>query len=328
MLGHIKPPLCRLSPAAAARYRLLYCSLCASLRTQFGVPYAALLSHETSLGLLACADDFDGFKRTCACPARGFLGRRSTLAHPRVDLAARMNLLLVWLKLTDSAADGRGQAARCAAWIVERRVRSFWGELSIGLRDFLGAYVGLIRASTPDFAEIRQSSGLLAAQVFQELAPDAAAPLRETASLLGEIVPVADALLDVDEDLRRGQYNPVVEAARRPGVSLGTAREALHGEYLDLAERARGALARIAGHADFVEAADLSLHGLSGRLAFAAGASGGAESDRRRKRGAPSRDDRRCDGCCDSLECCGSCDAGCCDFCGGCDGCCGCDGCG
>jgi hypothetical protein len=340
MLGHIKPPLCRLSPRAATRYRLLYCSLCLSLRRQFGLPFAALLNHEMNLSLLACADDFDRPQESCACPARGFLGRRPMIAHPRVDLAARLNVLLVWLKLVDGAADGRGFAIRSAAWMMNRRLASFWGDLSDGLRDFIGEYVALIRTPSPDFRDIRQGSALLAGRVFHELAPAAALPLREAASLMGEIVPVADALLDLGEDVRRGQYNPIVEAARRPGISLRDAREELHGDYLGLAERVRGALAQVSDNALFVEALDKSLSGLSHRLArqasFAGAASGNAGSDRRRRGRADGARDRGecwgCDGCCEVLDCCSGCGdvGGCggCDACGGCGGCDCCGGCG
>ncbi|MGZ8219340.1 DUF5685 family protein [Methylomagnum sp.] len=83
------------------------CSLCHSLRRQFGLPASLLISHELTIGLLAHADGLAASLEYQPCPARLFCGTRPIIRHDPVDKAARMNLLLVWLKLVDWEADCR-----------------------------------------------------------------------------------------------------------------------------------------------------------------------------------------------------------------------------
>jgi hypothetical protein len=346
MLGHIKPPLCRLQPPTRARYRHLYCSLCYSLRHQFGLPASLLVSHESVLGLLACGDGLAAPLESRACPARLFCGQRPVYRDALVDKAARLNLLLVWLKLADWEADSRRAPIGPLRRYAERRVRPILEELSRTTRDFLDQYLALLNIGRPQFSMVRAQSGALARTLFGELAPEPRAATYGVMALVGEIIPVADALLDLPKDIARKQYNPIAEAAEREAVPLSQAYAGMQAEYQALTGQVRSTLAA-SGDARLGEALMAGLARLSARIEATAGGLLIAPPRRRRKE-IPADAQPQSASCCgragDSLDCCDcccecgceagdashcsglSCEGGCCDGLA-CDGCCCCDGC-
>jgi hypothetical protein len=321
MLGHIKPPICRLQPHTRAQYRHLYCSMCYSLRRQFGLPAGFLISHELTISLLACAGGLTAPLEYRPCPAQLFCRRRAVIRHEIVDKAARLNLLLVWLKLVDWETDSRKFYGSFIRKIAESRVSLFWADLSAAAREFIVDYLPLIKTSRPDFSEIRKNSGLLANHLFGELGPKAPDSIGETVSLMGEIIPVADALLDLKEDIAKSQYNPVLLASQRQCISLEQAYHDLRLEYENLAGRIKGLLA-VSGNAAFTEVLGKSLARLSARIdreGNSAGPSAHRDGKDRRRQKHERRD------CCDCCDCC-ECGAAAFDGTAG-SGCCGCDSC-
>jgi hypothetical protein len=342
MLGHIKPPICRLRPQAKEQYRHLYCSMCYSLRRQFGLPAGLLISHELTIGLLACADGFSVPLEYRACPAQLFCRQRAVIRHETVDKAARLNLLLVWLKLIDWETDSRKFYGGFVRKIAESRVRLFWSELSAAARDFIDGYLALIKSRRPDFSAVREHSGLLANCLFDELTPRQEGSTEKVLALVGEIIPVADALLDLKQDIGKNQYNPVIAASREQAIPLAEAYRDLHTDYRGLAGRIN-ALLSVSENALFAEVLSKSLANLSARI-DRQGYFAGPADNRDGSNDSQSRKKRRQTGdsgqCCDCGDCCNCCEcisgssrtanAACCDSCGCGDGCCGngCDCCG
>lgn len=234
MLGHIQPPLCRLGTPARNRYRQLYCSMCYSLRQQFGLPASLLISHELTLGLVAATDGLAVPVESCACPAQLFCGQRPMIRHATVDHAARLNLVLVWLKLVDWESDGRRTYMRWLRQALEGRIKPILAELSPSAREFIAEYIALIKTPTPEFSAIRSYSGELAERLFVEFSPDASPNIGQIVNLVGEIIPIADALLDLQRDIDKQHYNPIITAAEQAHIPLEQAYQDLYRDYRDL----------------------------------------------------------------------------------------------
>ncbi|WP_156303016.1 DUF5685 family protein, partial [Methylogaea oryzae] len=134
MLGHLKPQLCRLPSSARRQYRQLYCSLCYSLRRQFGLPASLLVSHEMTLSLAACSGEWETVDADCGCPARLFCRSRPVVLHDGIDRAARYSLLLAWLKLHDWESDSGSRWARALRRRLDPAVAPILAELSAETR--------------------------------------------------------------------------------------------------------------------------------------------------------------------------------------------------
>jgi hypothetical protein len=183
-------------------------------------------------------------------------------------------------------------------------------------------------------------SGLLAKQVFQELCQDSdenQKTIAEITSLLGEIITIADALLDLKQDIQNRQYNPIISATEQNSTTLEQEYGLLKADYEQRMQTTIN-LMRTA-HLNalnplFNEILHQSLRNLTGNIQRAHNALFAADNrDQRNRRNSRTNNQSNwCDGCegcceccqccsCDSCEGCGCCEGGggCCDGCGGCN---------
>jgi hypothetical protein len=88
-------------------------------------------------------------------------------------------------------------------------------------RQFIDVYLLMIRANSSDFKMTAKMSGLLVQHVFQELNQNNSQQAVNTIILLlGELITIADALLDVKKDSQNNQYNPVITATEQNNTTL------------------------------------------------------------------------------------------------------------
>jgi hypothetical protein len=342
MLGHLKPRFCQLSSPAKQHYQHLYCSICYSLRQQFGLSASFLINHELTLSLAAFPVYATMRTEECACPAKLFCTQKPILRDPLIDKAAQLCVLLVWLKLVDWETDSPAFYKKRLRQIFEAKVQPILADLSNPTRQFIDAYLLLIRANSVDFSSSVQMSGLLASHIFQELSrdcPQTQAAISEITLLLGELITLADALLDLKQDLKTQQFNPIIHATAENHTTLELEFRYLTADYEQLVHKIKQLLA--AKHLTtinpvFSEILQQSLHNLTRKIQAAQTAMfTTSNNEHRNKR----RDDfcdcvtECCDNCGDCVDCCqnkGSCcstsesSGSCCESCNCCD-CGGCD---
>lgn len=337
MLGHIKPRACRLSPQSKQHYRHLYCSICYSLRTQFGLPASLLINHELTLSLAAFPAYQSMETENKACPAQAFCGQKAIIRDPAIDKAAKLCVLLVWIKLVDWEADRPGYAKTQLRAYLEHKIQPILASLSPATRQFISSYLQLIRAGTPDFSSTVSMSGLLAQFLFQELGERVGVQsnLPAIVELIGKLMTVTDALLDLDKDRQNQQYNPMIAAAHFNQTTLQQEFAQLKREHERLVQHVlRLSEALTESNPVFYELLQQSMRSVTAnierenRALFSVPHDEGQQNRRRnqgrnREKGfcRENCEDSVCDGCCEVCE--NGCSDGCCCDCGGCD-CCGC----
>jgi len=326
MLGHLKPRSCRIQPDVKQHYQRLYCSLCYSLRQQFGLSASFLISHELTLCLAAFSESAVLPVETCACPAKLFCQQKPVIHAPLIDRAAQLCLLLVWLKLIDSEVDRPAFYKRRLRQTIEQKVQPILARLSVDTQQFIEAYLVLIRADNSDFSVTAKMSGLLAKQVFQELSSDhTVSTVADITLLLGELITIADALLDLAQDSKQQQYNPIMVASQQNQTSLAEEYALLKANYDQLVEQITNKI--VDGHlpatnAVFSALLQESLRNLTGKIQRSA--------LKKRRNDTPSVNNYNCwadgcGGCFDCCQCCGE-NGSCCE-CSECPNCCECGGC-
>ena len=216
MYGYVRPVKDELKVRQYEAYKAAYCGLCHCLRRDFGVPARFVVNYDfTFLAMLLWTDrgaDYDQ-ARCMASP----LKRKNVLrAAPALETAAALSVILAYWKLRDNLRDeGPGKAAASG--------------LGIGA---LEASYRRAREKQPDFAaaarerleELRQLEGEQCpsldrpADCFARLLTAAASAaegeenrraLEQLLYHMGRTVYLLDAADDLEEDLRRGGYNPV-----------------------------------------------------------------------------------------------------------------------
>lgn len=311
MLGHLKPRFCHLTPQSKRHYQHLYCSICYSLRQQFGLSASFFINHELTLSLAAFPDYANMTAEECACPAKLFCQQKPILRDPLIDKAAQLCLLLVWLKLVDWETDSPAFYKQHFRQSIEVKVQPILSNLTPATRQFIDSYLLLIRANSTDFAISAKMSGLLAKYIFQELSQDAANTqkvISEIILLLGELITLADALLDLKKDIQQKQYNPIISATAQNHTTLEQEYARLKADYDLLVQSIKARI--VEGNLKtlnpvFSEILQQSLHNLGHKIQTANNALFAADNQKNKFRSDSWCE--RADGCCDCVDCCQCC---------------------
>lgn len=223
MFGYVTADWARLDGAQSLRYQSCYCGLCHALRREFSPLCRLALNYDVTFLVLLLSSLFEPEEdaREARCAAHP-LHPRPCVRSEWTDYGAAMTVLLSYEKCRDDWHDDRNplrlaesglfrRAARGAAARYPRQA----GAVVRGLQ----ALSALEARGAPEPDAAANCFALLLGELF---VPDGAgrwAPdLRTLGEALGRFVYLADAAADLQDDLRRGRYNPL--AAIAPGGGL------------------------------------------------------------------------------------------------------------
>lgn len=225
MLGHLKPNTCHLKAESKEQYQNFYCSICASLRKQHGLAYSLFINHELTLALLALRKYMEGQAIQTLCPSAIFTVKNPASIHPAIDVAAQLSTVLGWIKVSDWQADSPRVYKKAIKYPLDRRMPRIIEGLSANMQACIASYQKITQTDEEDYALVKEQSGNLSALAFEEIAEATAigaVAKEELAALFkkaGELISMADHLVDLDNDLLNQQYNPIVFYALQEGRS-------------------------------------------------------------------------------------------------------------
>ncbi len=229
MLGHLKPSLCSLGTANKIAYQTLYCSICASLRNQYSLPYSLFINNEMTLVLLALQPYYQAEAVETACPAAAFTQKNPAATHSAIDTAAKLSVLLGWVKVVDWETDQPRFYKKYLRRVLQSKVDETLPQISSNFRSVVEDYLILTKTNSSDEARIRHYSGLLSRQVVLEVGKrtdiggNALEELANLFELSGELIAIADHLIDLEEDMMQQQFNPIVFYSEEKQVALSAA---------------------------------------------------------------------------------------------------------
>lgn len=250
MIGHIKPKVCKLPSGTRGKYMNLYCSICHSLRFQFGVLGTLFVNNELAIILLALRDYFAPVSDRCRCPAKGFLVKKPVSIHRAVHYAARLSFLLGWLKVSDWEADSPALYKKLIKKLLDRKAGNILAGFGQMSRDVMEEYHNVATGNCGNFLNVRRMSYLLSKSICVELGKqtsidsDSLTSLSELFGLIGELVAIADPLIDLKDDIEHREYNPIRESSHADVSMLFHEYEFYRLEYHHIEERIRNELDR------------------------------------------------------------------------------------
>lgn len=217
MFGYIIANQSDCTPEQWRRYHSCYCGLCRTIGRQCGQLSRVCLSYDfTFLALLLSSLYEPEETHTCfRCPAHP-CKRRTAWSNPIFDYCADMNVLLAYENCLDDWRDDhrlRKLFQACLLHAASKKAARRHPRQSLAVRQCLHSLSKLEKegCQTPD----------LPANVFAELLGELfvwretdywADSLRRLGESLGRFIYVMDAVLDLDEDRKRGRYNPFSSA--------------------------------------------------------------------------------------------------------------------
>lgn len=240
MLGHLSPSPCQLDKETKQNYQNFYCSICASLRKQHNLAYSAFINNELTLVLLSLKSYYQDdtlIAGKTPCPSSLFTFKNAISKHQAIDTAAQLSVLLGWIKVVDWAVDNPRFYKKTIRNILSKKVKKTIPKLNPKFQKIIEEYILLTQNDSTDYEKVRQYSGLLSYHTTLEIGQktdilqDKLENIGELFRLCGELISVADHLIDLDKDLKNNQYNPIIFEAQKQNIELFTAYQKLRLEH-------------------------------------------------------------------------------------------------
>lgn len=217
MFGYVLPSREKLKEGEWRTYRATYCGLCHTLKQRYGFFTQFLLNYDfTFLALLLRREPAPPCTSCRRCLAAPVKGRTVCGGDEALDAAADISVLLVYWKLKDQLADERGLRRIPALLMMAlfspafRRAR----KKNPALHDEIGHRLGRLQELEAEHCPSLDRTADQFALIMTAMVPPgwdepSRRSLEQLLYHLGRWIYLIDAWDDLEEDLKRGRYNPV-----------------------------------------------------------------------------------------------------------------------
>ncbi|MDO4543004.1 MAG: DUF5685 family protein [Clostridia bacterium] len=223
MFGYVKPLECELKVKEQAVYHAAYCGLCKAIRRRHGYFASAVLTYDcTFLALLlsSLCEDSVAYQK-CRCLHRCNRPRKVNVCpNASFFYAADCNVMLSYYKCRDDWKDERKITRGIAALYLGRKVRRIkkdYPDLVGTVETCLGELSALEGAACADADAVADCFARLLASIARH-SPATSESERTVLSWLfynlGRWIYLIDAANDMEEDSKKGRYNPFNAAKR------------------------------------------------------------------------------------------------------------------
>ncbi len=222
MFGYIKPYRPELRLREDEEYRAVYCGLCKELGRSFGLFARMTLSYDFAFMAMFMAsldEEICPSYEKCACIAHPFKKRCRCLENKAISLSAKAAMVLTYYKLKDDISD-KGFFKKIAAALLLPFASSARKKAAA---DDEGKYIdeaafemmeaqkklesencGISDMAAEPTAKFLEKLMLLGGKAEDEKV------LRRFGYLLGRYIYLCDALDDLEDDRKKGNYNPFI----------------------------------------------------------------------------------------------------------------------
>lgn len=217
MFGYVRPVPERLDPEQWEAYQSAYCGLCHALGKRHGWLARLTLQYDfTFLAILLAAGAGEEGRACQRCPVHPLRKPRSCAAGPAVDAAADQSVILTWHKLSDDVEDHgffTGLPYRFVRFLFRRTYRKAaraQPEFDRQVREGLARLGELEKANSPQLDRVADAfAKILACSARAVEREDARRAMEQLLYHLGRWIYLMDAWDDLDEDRKKGRYNPL-----------------------------------------------------------------------------------------------------------------------
>lgn len=201
-------------------YHAYYCGLCQKLREKYGVTGQLSLSYDMTflLMLLTGLYEPETTVGSCRCVAHPF-EKHEIRTNLFTEYIADMNVLFTCYKCQDDWEDERKLTRLIYGKLLSgkgRQLSSCYGEkirsISLLMQDFAEAE----REGTADIDTMAGLFGKVMAQIVACREDEWSENLSRLGFYLGKFIYLLDAYEDVEEDIRKGNYNPLKRKYEEP----------------------------------------------------------------------------------------------------------------
>ena len=217
MFGYVRPALNRLDREQKDAYQSAYCGLCHALGRRHGLLARLTLQYDFAFLAILLTAGAGGGERMCRrCPAHPFRRPRRCLAGGQLDAAADQSVILAWHKLSDDVADHgffAGLPCRFLRFLFRRacrRAAAAQPDFDRQVREGLARLGELERERSPRLDRAADAFARILACAAQAVPREGERrAMGQLLYHLGRWIYLMDGWDDLEEDKKRGRYNPL-----------------------------------------------------------------------------------------------------------------------
>ena len=233
MFGYIRPRIDELKVRQEAEYRAAYCGLCRCLGKRCGMSSRFLVNYDiTFLYLLLSGQGEREQCGRCFCPANPLKKKRCAPVSPAMEYSADVCVILCTLSLRDKVRDakGIGKLPPALAGAFLRRAFRRAGErrpaLAALARTQLERLSELEAEKCDSMDRVADAFAELLSHCADEAIEGEKRPAQQLLYHIGRYIYLTDALDDLAEDAKTGNYNPLLYRFSCPDGTLSEADRA------------------------------------------------------------------------------------------------------
>lgn len=214
MFGYVQANRAKLSEEQLLRYRGCYCGLCRTLGERHGALSRFTLNYDMTFLVLVLSAMYEPEETAGdgVCIAHP-IKKRNWWKTTFTDYAADMNVALCYYKCLDDWQDERSYKRRAEAAVLKKhfeKVRELWPRQCAVLEDSLRRISEIEGSENADADAAANVFGEIMGELFAVREDEWTASFRRFGEALGRFVYIMDACADLDEDIKKGGYNPFI----------------------------------------------------------------------------------------------------------------------
>lgn len=217
MYGYVRPNRGELKIREYETYRGVYCGLCHTLRKRYGAVFRFAVNYDfTFLAMLLAGSEPVSVSEK-RCPYHPLRRTGCPAESASMDAAADYSVILAYWKLHDSAEDGRfaeALGARFLRLLIRRgyrRAAERRPEFRLAVEENLRKLSRLEASKCESLDAVADRFALILQSAAQDEADEnRRRVLSELLYHLGRIIYILDAADDLAEDVKEGNYNPLI----------------------------------------------------------------------------------------------------------------------
>ena len=210
------------------RYRAFYCGLCHAIASRCGASSRLALSFEMTFLAMLLTSLYDEEpvteKKRCLIHP---LKKRQTLSGSAIEYCADLSALVSWYDLKDGWEDERRIGNLAASELLKRGAQRA-GERYPRQRGAVEEYIRLLheaeerKEANLDYAA--NLTGNMLAELYVMREDMYAEDLRILGFAVGKFIYLCDSFEDLERDVKKGSYNPLLPYSREQGFSADCER--------------------------------------------------------------------------------------------------------
>ena len=193
-------------------YRSFYCGLCRELKERYGLSGQITLTYDMTFVILLLSGLYEpptkkGSTRCIVHPVR----RQPVRKNAITEYAADMNIFLTYYKCKDDWNDERSIPGLIFGKLLEgkeKKSEKLWSKKVQTIVSCLDELSALEKENATDIDRVSGCVGRIMAEIFAYREDVWEPTLRRMGFYFGKFIYLLDAYDDVEEDVKKGNYNP------------------------------------------------------------------------------------------------------------------------